>query len=314
MGPVMFAAVAARVYARIAAAAPSHSVVAAVSDDANMVGTGDGLALATCLVPLCLGSAVFARDLLDKTVENFHQFGSRLIGLAGHFYSHTATLLSQVCGRRFGHHLRFKPRGLCRSEGHGDTITSFPEDAYAAAFSTLADIWDVCPDLLDTPSMRTQLSLLVQFGGLGDNVVVAYVSNVGAAALVVGQVVTFLRAQHAIMSDYAGAFLSEPSGVFSPHSLYLVHASSIHKALVTPALAPDADANVSAPMWAVELHGAHHTRVGDECGDGVLEDLAGPLASALKLLLFKRSPVIARAGCSAVGAEQASAMRSAADL
>eukprot|EP00873_Tetraselmis_striata_P028853 jgi/Tetstr1/449117/TSEL_036329.t1 len=49
------------------------------------------------------------------------------------------------------------------------------------------------------------------------------------------------------------------------------------------------------------------------CGDAVLEDLAGPLASALKLLPSKRFHV-ARAGCSAAGAEPASAMRSAADL
>eukprot|EP00873_Tetraselmis_striata_P037666 jgi/Tetstr1/457930/TSEL_044448.t1 len=65
-------------------------------------------------------------------------------------------------------------------------------------------------------------------------------------------------------------------------------------------------------MWAVELRAAH-TRVVGECGDAVLEDLAGPLASALKLLPSKRSHV-ARAGCSAAGAEPASAMRSAADL
>eukprot|EP00873_Tetraselmis_striata_P015607 jgi/Tetstr1/435871/TSEL_024759.t1 len=65
-------------------------------------------------------------------------------------------------------------------------------------------------------------------------------------------------------------------------------------------------------MWAVELRAAH-TRVVDECGDAVLEDLAGPLASALQLLPSKRSHV-ARAGCSAAGAEPASAMRSAADL
>eukprot|EP00873_Tetraselmis_striata_P035282 jgi/Tetstr1/455546/TSEL_042368.t1 len=163
--------------------------------------------------------------------------------------------------------------------------------------------------------MRTQLSLLVQFGGLGigDNVVVAGASHVGATALVViDQVVTFLRTQHAALSD-AGAFLSEPSGVSSPHSLYLVGASSIHQALATPTLAPDADANVSAPMLAAELRAAH-TRVVDKCGDGVLEDLAGPLAFAHKLLhSLKRSPV-ARAGCSADGAEPASVMRSAADL
>eukprot|EP00873_Tetraselmis_striata_P033428 jgi/Tetstr1/453692/TSEL_040648.t1 len=65
-------------------------------------------------------------------------------------------------------------------------------------------------------------------------------------------------------------------------------------------------------MWAVELRAAH-TRVVDECGDAVLEDLAGPLAYALKLLPSKRSPV-ALAGCSAAGAEPAYAMRSAADL
>eukprot|EP00873_Tetraselmis_striata_P029263 jgi/Tetstr1/449527/TSEL_036615.t1 len=65
-------------------------------------------------------------------------------------------------------------------------------------------------------------------------------------------------------------------------------------------------------MWAVELRAAH-TRVVDECGDAVLEDLAGPLASALKLLPSNHSHV-ARAGCSAAGAEPASAMRSAADL
>eukprot|EP00873_Tetraselmis_striata_P015473 jgi/Tetstr1/435737/TSEL_024635.t1 len=121
--------------------------------------------------------------------------------------------------------------------------------------------------------MRTQLSLLVQFGGLGigDNVVIAYASHVGAAAFVVGQAVTFLRARHAILSD-AGAFLSEPSGVSSPHSLYLVGASSIHQALAFPTLVPDADANVSAPMWAVELRAAH-TRVVYEFWDGLLEDL-----------------------------------------
>eukprot|EP00873_Tetraselmis_striata_P035232 jgi/Tetstr1/455496/TSEL_042325.t1 len=92
--------------------------------------------------------------------------------------------------------------------------------------------------------------------------------HIGAAAHVVGQAVTFLRAQHANMSD-AGAFLSEPSGVSSPHSLYLVGASSTHQALATPVLAPAAGANVSAPMWAVELRAAH-TRVVDECGDAVL--------------------------------------------
>eukprot|EP00873_Tetraselmis_striata_P045619 jgi/Tetstr1/465883/TSEL_010500.t1 len=108
------------------------------------------------------------------------------------------------------------------------------------------------------------LSLPVQFGGfgirIGDNVVIADASHVGDAALVVGQAVTFLRAQHATLSD-ASAFLAEPSGIFSPHSLYLVGASSIHQALATPALAPDA--NVSAPMWAVELRAAH-TRAVDE--------------------------------------------------
>eukprot|EP00873_Tetraselmis_striata_P001030 jgi/Tetstr1/421294/TSEL_012269.t2 len=83
-------------------------------------------------------------------------------------------------------------------------------------------------------------------------------------------------------------------------------------ALATPTLELDAGANASAPMWAVELRAAH-TRVVDDCGDAVLEDLAGPLASALKLLPSKRSHV-ARAGCSAAGAEPASAMRSAADL
>eukprot|EP00873_Tetraselmis_striata_P041203 jgi/Tetstr1/461467/TSEL_006575.t1 len=161
--------------------------------------------------------------------------------------------------------------------------------------------------------MRTQLSLPVQFGGLGigDNVVIADASHIGAAALVVGQAVTFLRAQHATLSD-AGAFFSDPSGVSSPHSLYLVGASSIHQAMATPTLELDAGANASAPMWAVELRAAH-TRVVEECGDAVLEDLAGPLASALKLLPSKRSHV-ARAGCSAAGAEPASAMRSAADL
>eukprot|EP00873_Tetraselmis_striata_P037091 jgi/Tetstr1/457355/TSEL_043958.t1 len=66
-------------------------------------------------------------------------------------------------------------------------------------------------------------------------------------------------------------------------------------------------------MWAVELRAAH-TRVVDECGDAaVLEDLEGPLASALKLLPSKRSHT-ARAGSSAAWAEPASAMRSAADL
>eukprot|EP00873_Tetraselmis_striata_P034089 jgi/Tetstr1/454353/TSEL_041260.t1 len=136
-------------------------------------------------------------------------------------------------------------------------------------------------------------------------------THIGAAALVVGQAVTFLRAQHATLSD-TGALLSDPSGVSSPHILHLIGAFSIHQALATPALEPDAGANVLAPMWAVELRAAH-TRVVDECGDAVLEDLAGPLASALKLLPSKRSHV-ARAGCSAAGAEPASAMRSAADL
>eukprot|EP00873_Tetraselmis_striata_P046656 jgi/Tetstr1/466920/TSEL_011374.t1 len=65
-------------------------------------------------------------------------------------------------------------------------------------------------------------------------------------------------------------------------------------------------------MWVVELRAAQ-TRVVDESGDGVLEDLAGPLASALKLPPSKRSPV-ARADCSDVGAEPVSAMRSASDL
>eukprot|EP00873_Tetraselmis_striata_P004114 jgi/Tetstr1/424378/TSEL_014938.t1 len=114
---------------------------------------------------------------------------------------------------------------------------------------------------------------------------------------------------YANLSD-AGAFFSDPSGVSSPDSLYLVGA--IHQALATPTLELDAGANASAPMWAVELRAAH-TRVVDECGDAVLEDLTGPLASALKLLPSKRSHV-ARAGCSAAGAEPASAMRSAADL
>eukprot|EP00873_Tetraselmis_striata_P044085 jgi/Tetstr1/464349/TSEL_009144.t2 len=161
--------------------------------------------------------------------------------------------------------------------------------------------------------MRTQLSLPVQFGGLGigDNVSIADASHFGAAALVVGQAVTFLRAQHATLSD-AGAFFSDPSGVSSPQSLYLVGASSIHQALATPTLELDASANASAPMWAIELRAAH-TRVVNECGDAVLEDLAGPLASALKLLPSKRSHV-ARAGCSDAGAEPASALRSAADL
>eukprot|EP00873_Tetraselmis_striata_P010214 jgi/Tetstr1/430478/TSEL_020286.t1 len=157
------------------------------------------------------------------------------------------------------------------------------------------------------------LSLPVQFGGLGigDNVSIADASHIGAAALVVGQAVTFLRAQHATLSD-AGAFFSDPSGVSSPQSLYLVGASSIHQALATPTLELDASANASAPMWAIELRAAH-TRVVNECGDAVLEDLAGPLASALKLLPSKRSHV-ARAGCSDAGAEPASALRSAADL
>eukprot|EP00873_Tetraselmis_striata_P001370 jgi/Tetstr1/421634/TSEL_012574.t1 len=129
--------------------------------------------------------------------------------------------------------------------------------------------------------MCTQLYFTVQFGGLGigDNVVIADASHIDAAAIVVGQAVTFLRAQHATLSG-AGAFLFEPSGVSSPHHLYLVGATSIHRALATPTLAPDAGANVSAPMWVVELRAAH-TRVVDECDNGVLEDLAGPLASAL---------------------------------
>eukprot|EP00873_Tetraselmis_striata_P034515 jgi/Tetstr1/454779/TSEL_041662.t1 len=111
--------------------------------------------------------------------------------------------------------------------------------------------------------MRTRLFLPVQFGGLGigDNVVIADASHIGAAALVVGQAVTFPRAQHATLSD-AGALLSEPSGVSSPHSLYFVGASSTHQALATPALEPDAGANVSAPMWVVEPRAAH-TRVVD---------------------------------------------------
>eukprot|EP00873_Tetraselmis_striata_P029756 jgi/Tetstr1/450020/TSEL_037067.t1 len=96
-------------------------------------------------------------------------------------------------------------------------------------------------------------------------VVIADASHIGAAALVVGQAVTFLRAQHATLSD-AGAFFSDPSGVSSPHSLYLVGASSIHQALATPTLELDAGANASAPMWAIELRAAH-TRVVDECGD-----------------------------------------------
>eukprot|EP00873_Tetraselmis_striata_P018710 jgi/Tetstr1/438974/TSEL_027466.t1 len=111
-------------------------------------------------------------------------------------------------------------------------------------------MWGVSPDLLNTPSMRTQLSLPVQFGGLGigDNVVIADASHIGAAALVVGQAVAFLRAQHATLSD-AGALFSDPSGVStSPHSLYLVGASSIHQALATPTLEPDAGANAWAPM------------------------------------------------------------------
>eukprot|EP00873_Tetraselmis_striata_P016574 jgi/Tetstr1/436838/TSEL_025615.t1 len=130
----------------------------------------------------------------------------------------------------------------------GDFLIAF-EDADAAAFSTLAGIWGVSPDLLDTPSMRTHMSFHVQFGGIGigDNVVIADASHIGVAALVVGHAVTFLRAQHATLSD-AGAFLSEPSGVSSPHSLYLVGASSIHQAMATPSLEPDAGANVSVPM------------------------------------------------------------------
>eukprot|EP00873_Tetraselmis_striata_P040994 jgi/Tetstr1/461258/TSEL_006388.t1 len=98
------------------------------------------------------------------------------------------------------------------------------------------------------------LSLPVQFGGLGfgDNVVIADASHIGAAALVVGQAVTFLRAQYATLSD-AGAFLSDPSGVSSPHSLYLAGVSSIHQALATPTLEPDAGANVSAPLSSFSL-------------------------------------------------------------
>eukprot|EP00873_Tetraselmis_striata_P019087 jgi/Tetstr1/439351/TSEL_027789.t1 len=105
-----------------------------------------------------------------------------------------------------------------------------------------------------------KLSLPVQFGGfgIGDNVVIADASHIGDAALVVGQAVAFLRAQHATLSE-AGAFLSDPSGVSSTHSLYLVGASSIHQGLATP-MEPDAGANVSAPMWAVKLRAAH-TRV-----------------------------------------------------
>eukprot|EP00873_Tetraselmis_striata_P017620 jgi/Tetstr1/437884/TSEL_026523.t1 len=103
--------------------------------------------------------------------------------------------------------------------------------------------------------MRTQLSLPVQFGGLGigDNVVIADASRIGVAAL---------------------------------------------EALATPTLEPDAGANVSAPMWAVELR-AVHTRVVDECGDAVLEDLAGPLASALKLLPSKQA--LPRCPCRLLG-------------
>eukprot|EP00873_Tetraselmis_striata_P010528 jgi/Tetstr1/430792/TSEL_020577.t1 len=65
-------------------------------------------------------------------------------------------------------------------------------------------------------------------------------------------------------------------------------------------------------MWAVQLRVAH-TRIVDECGDAVLEDLAGPLAFALKLFPSKRYHV-ARAGYSAAGAEPASPMRSATDV
>eukprot|EP00873_Tetraselmis_striata_P046210 jgi/Tetstr1/466474/TSEL_000983.t1 len=116
--------------------------------------------------------------------------------------------------------------------------------------------------------MRTQLSLQVQFGGLGigDNMLVADACHIDDAARVVGQAVTFLRAQHATLSD-AGELLSEASGVSSPHSLYLVGTSSINRALATPTLAPDAGANVSAPMWVVELRAAHTRSVVDECGD-----------------------------------------------
>eukprot|EP00873_Tetraselmis_striata_P008003 jgi/Tetstr1/428267/TSEL_018306.t1 len=100
--------------------------------------------------------------------------------------------------------------------------------------------------------MRTQISLPVQFGGLGlgDNVVIADASHIGAAALEVGQAVTFLRAQHATLSD-AGAFFSDPSGVSSPHSLYRVGASSIHQALASPTLEPDA--GPFAPLIPVSL-------------------------------------------------------------
>eukprot|EP00873_Tetraselmis_striata_P039657 jgi/Tetstr1/459921/TSEL_005261.t1 len=183
-----------------------------------------------------------------------------------------------------------------------------------ARIAAAVPIHSVLAAFFDDANLVDTLSLPVQFGGLGIGdivMIIADASHVGAAAIVVGQAVTFLRAQHATMSN-AGAFLSEPSGVSSHHSLYLVGASSVHHALASPALAPDADANVSAPMWAVELRAAH-TRVVDECGDGVLEDLAGPLASALKLYPSKRFPV-ARTGSSAAEAEPAYAMRLAAAL
>eukprot|EP00873_Tetraselmis_striata_P040351 jgi/Tetstr1/460615/TSEL_000540.t1 len=105
------------------------------------------------------------------------------------------------------------------------------------------------------------------------------------------------------MSEYTGMVFGTVGEV----------SKGVHRTVwATPTLEPDAGANALAPMWAVELRAAH-TRVVDECGNAVLEDLAGPLASALKLLPSKRSHV-ARAGCSAAGAEPASAMRSAADL
>eukprot|EP00873_Tetraselmis_striata_P009602 jgi/Tetstr1/429866/TSEL_019731.t1 len=234
----MFAAIAARVYARIAVAAPNHSVLATFFDDAKWSELVTDLRLLPSVSGIKVlgapvGLAAFARDLCDKTVENFHQFGSRLIGLDDHFHSHTATRLLQVCGRHFGHQPRSTPRGLSRFEGYGNTLASFLEDADAAAFLTLAGIWGVGPDLLDTPFMRTQMSLPVQCGclGIGDNADVADASHIGYAALVVGQGVTFLRAQHATLSDDS-AFLSEPPcAVSSPHSIYLVDASSIHQAL-----------------------------------------------------------------------------------
>eukprot|EP00873_Tetraselmis_striata_P044711 jgi/Tetstr1/464975/TSEL_009707.t1 len=64
LGLILFAAVAARVYARIGAAAPSHSVLAAFSDDVNLVGTGDGLALATWVAP-----SAFAAVGLSVTIR-----------------------------------------------------------------------------------------------------------------------------------------------------------------------------------------------------------------------------------------------------